>query len=81
MGKTLVNAAYTRAEVVATGLEPGLAALGQLRNGRLAALPLATLLCSVRLRLAASRTAGVQLRRPIDGNDVLYYIVGCTFTI
>ena len=34
--------------------------LGQLRNGRLAALPLATLPCSVRLRLAASRTAGAR---------------------
>ena len=50
----------------------GLAALrllGQLRNGRLAALSLATLPCSARLRLAASRTAGTRLRRPIDVND------------
>ena len=34
---------------------------------------LATLPCSVRLRLAASRTAGARLRRPIDVNDVLYH--------
>ena len=34
--------------------------LGQLRNGRLAALSLATLPCSVRLRLAVSRTAGAR---------------------
>ena len=53
----------------------GLAALrllGQLRNGRLAALPLATLPCSVRLRLAAPPTGRARLRRPIDVNDVLY---------
>ena len=56
----------------------GLASLGQLRNGRLAALPLATLSCSVRLRLAASRTAGARLRCPIDVNDVLYPCAQCT---
>ena len=37
-----------------------------------AALPLATLPCSVRLRFAASPTGRAQLRRPIDVNDVLY---------
>ena len=44
-----------------------LAALGQVHNSRLAALPLATLLCSPRFRLAASRTAGASAPHPADG--------------
>ena len=51
------------------GLSPSsppqlLAALGQVRNSRLATLPLAMLLCSPRFRLAASRTAGASAPRP-----------------
>ena len=52
--------------VVPTGLEPGLALLGQVRNSRMAALTLASLLCSPRFRLAASATGGASAPRPID---------------
>ena len=44
----------------------GLASLGQVRNSRLAALPLAVLLCSLRFHLAASATGGASVSRPID---------------
>ena len=42
----------------------GLPSVGQLRNIRNAALPLASLVCSARFRLASSRTAGARLRAP-----------------
>ena len=54
-----------------TGLEPGLAALGQVRNTRPASLPLALLVYSPRFRLASSPTGRASAPRPIDVNDVL----------
>ena len=44
----------------------GLALLGQVRNSRGAALPLAPLLCSPRFRLASSPTGRASAPRPID---------------
>ena len=55
------------------------ACFGQLRNGRLAALPLATLPCSVRLRLAASPTGRARLRRPIDVSHLRVHMVKSKF--
>ena len=60
--------------MVATGLEPVLAALGQVRNRRDGALSLTSLLCSPRFRLAASPTGRTSAPRPIDVNDVLWAI-------
>ena len=53
--------------VVLTGLEPVVSlTLGQVRNSRLLSLPLGTLLCSPRFRLASSATGGASAPRPID---------------
>ena len=59
--------------VVTVGLEPGLAALrllGQVRNTRLASLPLAILVYSPRFRLASSPTGRASALRPIDAISI-----------
>ena len=53
-----------------TGLEPGLAALGQVRNTRPASLPLALLVYSPRFRLASSATGSASAPRPIDAKGI-----------
>ena len=60
--------------VVCTGLEPGLTALrlfGQVRNTRLASLPLALLVYSPRFRLASSPTGRASAPRPIAVSHLL----------
>ena len=51
--------------------EPRLASLGQLRNSRDPALPLASLVCSARFRFAASRTAGASAPRLYNASHCL----------